>query len=75
MAVSNTAFVAGALDEHFDRAHAINTLFADDESKVVYFEFDESGKYNGLSYYSSRGRVRLLLRQQGPVHRAGSAGG
>ena len=55
VAVSNTVFVAAALDEHFDRAHAINTLFADDESKVVYFEFDEAGKYSGLSYYFESG--------------------
>ena len=55
VAVSNTAFVPAALDEYFDRGHAINTLFADDESKVVYFEFDESGKYHGLSYYFGPG--------------------
>ena len=55
VAVSNTAFVAAALDEHYDRGHAINTLFADDESKVVYFEFDESGRYRGLSYYFGPG--------------------
>lgn len=55
VAVSNTPFVAAALDEHFDRGRAINTLFADDETKVVYFEFDESGKYHGLSYYFEPG--------------------
>ena len=55
VAVSNTEFVPQALDDHFDRGHAIETLFADDESKVVYFEFDESGKYHGLSYYFGPG--------------------
>lgn len=50
VAVSNAEFVPEALDEHYDRAQAINTLFADEEAKVVYFEFDESGKYGGLSY-------------------------
>lgn len=55
VAVSNTTFVAAALDEHFDRGRAINTLFADDETKVVFFEFDDSGKYHGLSYYFEPG--------------------
>ncbi len=55
VAISNSAFVPAALDEHYDRGHAINTLFVDDETKVVYFEFDESGKYHGLSYYFESG--------------------
>jgi len=55
VAVSNSEFVPAALDEHYDRGHAINTLFVDDETKVVYFEFDESGKYHGLSYYFESG--------------------
>ena len=55
VAVSNTKFVPAALDDYFDRQHAINTLFADDESKVVYFELDDSGKYHGLSYYFGPG--------------------
>jgi hypothetical protein len=55
VAVSNAEFLPEALDEHYDRGHAINTLFADDETKVVFFEFDESGKYHGLSYYFEPG--------------------
>ncbi|MEP6994302.1 MAG: hypothetical protein ABI968_07255 [Acidobacteriota bacterium] len=55
VAISNTGFVPDAFDEHYDRGHAINTLFVDDETKVVYFEFDESGKYHGLSYYFESG--------------------
>jgi hypothetical protein len=55
VAVSNTEFLPAALDEHYDKGHAISTLFADDETKVVSFEFDESGKYNGLSYYFESG--------------------
>jgi hypothetical protein len=55
VAVSNSAFPPEALDEHYDRRHAINTLFADDETKVVYFELDESGGYHGLSYYFESG--------------------
>ena len=55
VAVSNTKFVPEAVDWHFDREHAINTYFVDDETKVVYFEFEESGKYHGLSYYFESG--------------------
>ena len=55
VAVSNSGFVAEAFDEHYDREHAINSLFADDETKVVYFELDEKGGYHGLSYYFGPG--------------------
>jgi|RhiMetdeSRZDD1v2_1073273.scaffolds.fasta_scaffold00473_36 hypothetical protein len=55
VAVSNTKFVPEAVDWHYDREHAINTYFIDDETKVVYFEFDDSGKYHGLSYYFESG--------------------
>ena len=55
VAVSNAGFVAEAFDEHYDREHAINSLFADDETKVVYFEFDDTGRYHGLSYYFGSG--------------------
>jgi hypothetical protein len=55
VAVSNTGFPPEALDEHYDRGHAINTLFADDETKVVYFELDKTGRYHGLSYYFESG--------------------
>src|SRR5262245_31124586 len=55
VAVSNAKFLPDAIDAHYDRQHAINTYFADDETKVVYFEFDDSGKYRGLSYYFESG--------------------
>lgn len=55
VAVSNTKFLAEAVDAHYDRGHAINTYFADDETKVVTFEFDEAGRYRGLSYYFESG--------------------
>lgn len=55
VAVSNAAFHAGAVDDHYDRGHAISSLFADEEVKVVFFEFDESGRYTGLSYYFESG--------------------
>jgi hypothetical protein len=44
-----------ALDDYYDRQHAIDTLFADDESRVVYFELDDAGRYHGLSYYFGPG--------------------
>ncbi len=55
VAVSNAEFLAEALDTHYDKRHALGTLFVDDETKVVYFEFDDAGKYNGLSYYFGPG--------------------
>jgi hypothetical protein len=55
VAVSNAEFNASAVDDHYDRAHAISSLFADDEVKVVTFEFDGSGRYTGLSYYFASG--------------------
>ena len=55
LAVSNAGFDTAALDEHYDRAHAIATRFVDDETKVVTFEFDGSGRYLGLSYYFESG--------------------
>jgi len=55
VAVSNDEMPSDALDEHYDRTHAINTLFADDETKVVYFELDEKGGYHGYSYYFESG--------------------
>ncbi len=50
VAVSNAGFLAERIDEHYDRQHAINTLVADEETKIVYFEFDDAGRYHGLSY-------------------------
>lgn len=55
VAVSNSKFVPDALDDYFDRRHAINTLFADEETRVVYFELDDAGRYHGLSYYFGPG--------------------
>ena len=55
VAVSNAEFLPEALDEHYDRSRAISTLFADEETKVVFFEFDASGGYHGLSYYFGPG--------------------
>ena len=69
VAVSNAEFVADALDAHYDRRHAISTLFADDEIKVVYFELDRRPVSGTVVLLRVRERLRLLLRQQGEVHR------
>jgi hypothetical protein len=55
VAVSNAGFQAAALDAFFDKAGAIHDRFADDDVKVVNFEFDPNGKYTGLSYYFESG--------------------
>ncbi|HTR02948.1 MAG TPA: hypothetical protein VMN82_07100 [Thermoanaerobaculia bacterium] len=55
VAVSNAELVAEALDDHYDRGHAIAALVADDEVKVVTFDFDAKGRYEGLSYYFESG--------------------
>lgn len=55
VAVSNAEFKAAAFDAFYDKAGAISSRFADDEVKVVSFEFDASGKYTGLSYYFASG--------------------
>jgi hypothetical protein len=55
VAVSNAEFKASAFDAYYDRASAISSRFKDEETKVVYFEFDGSGKYMGLSYYFESG--------------------
>jgi hypothetical protein len=55
VAVSNTEFKAAAFDDHYDKGHAISMIFADDENKVVYFEFDGHGRYLGLAYYFESG--------------------
>ncbi|HTY42281.1 MAG TPA: hypothetical protein VMH79_10450 [Thermoanaerobaculia bacterium] len=55
VAVSNAQLVAEALDDHYDRGHAIATLVADDDVRVVTFDFDAKGRYEGLSYYFESG--------------------
>ncbi|HYB54031.1 MAG TPA: hypothetical protein VEG84_09205 [Thermoanaerobaculia bacterium] len=50
VAVSNDQFNARLFDDHYERALAIRLLFVAPQTRVVYFEFDESGKYLGLSY-------------------------
>ena len=55
MAVSNAGFKASSLDAFYDKAGAIHDRFADEDAKVVNFEFDPNGKYTGLSYYFESG--------------------
>lgn len=55
VAVSNSGFVPEAFDVLYDREHAISDQFADDQTLVVYFHFDRTGKYRGLSYMFGSG--------------------
>lgn len=55
VALSNAAFLPEVVDRYYDREHAINTFFADDETKVVYFDFEPGGKYAGMTYYFESG--------------------
>jgi hypothetical protein len=55
VAVSNAGFTEGFFDDWYDRETAIDKIFVDDDAKVVYFEFDPSGKYRGLSYFFASG--------------------
>ena len=55
VAVSNAGFKASSLDAFYDKAGAIRSRFADEDAKVVNFEFDPNGKYTGLSYYFESG--------------------
>jgi hypothetical protein len=55
VAVSNTGFDAEKLDRYYDRAHIIDTYFADEESLVLYFHFAKNGAYKGMSYYFGSG--------------------
>ena len=55
VAVSNAGFVTEILDHYWDREHFINTSFADDETAVVWLQFDAKGKYRGMSYYFGSG--------------------
>ena len=55
VAVSNAGFLPEVINRYFDREHAINTFFADDETKVAYFDFEPNGKYAGMTYYFESG--------------------
>jgi hypothetical protein len=55
VAVSNAEFGEGFFDDYYDREHAIDVIFVDDQAKVVYFEFDPGGKYRGMSYFFASG--------------------
>lgn len=55
VAVSNDPFRASTFDAFYDPRPVISSRFADDETHVVYFEFEPDGKYHGLSYYFGSG--------------------
>ena len=55
VAVSNGNFNTDRLDAYWDREHVIDTYFRDEETLVVYFDFDQAGKYKGMNYYFASG--------------------
>lgn len=55
VAVGNGSFDPEYFDRFYDRVHAINARFVDDEHGVVFLEFAANGKYHGLSYYFGPG--------------------
>ena len=55
VAVSNYGFKSPFFDAFYDPRPAIDTLFVDDETAVVYFQFEPNGKYHGMSYYLTSG--------------------
>lgn len=55
VAVSNDRFQAATFDAFYDPQPLISERFADDETQVVYFEFQPDGRYHGLSYYFGQG--------------------
>jgi hypothetical protein len=55
VAVSNAPIRADMIDRWYDRGHVMRSLFADDEVKVVHFEFTSDGRYRGYSYYFESG--------------------
>src|SRR6266581_3315354 len=55
VAVSNSSFKSSYFDAFYDPRPAIDTLFVDDQTAVVYFQFEPNGKYHGMSYYLGSG--------------------
>lgn len=55
IAVSNEGFKASVFDTFYDARPVIDNLFVDDQTAVVYFQFEPSGKYHGMSYYLGSG--------------------
>ena len=55
VAVSNDAFKTEAFDAFYDPKPVIDANFADEQTAVVYFQFEPNGKYHGMSYYLGSG--------------------
>ena len=55
VAISNAGFSPERLDRVWDREHAIDTFFRDEETLVVYYHFAKNGAYKGMSYYFASG--------------------
>lgn len=55
VAISNGRFSTESIDRIWDREHAIDTLFRDEETLVVYYHFAKDGEYKGMSYHFGSG--------------------
>ncbi|HEY8132910.1 MAG TPA: hypothetical protein VII12_13590 [Thermoanaerobaculia bacterium] len=55
VAVSNYGFKPAYFDTFYDARPVIDARFADEETAIVYFQFEPNGKYRGLSYYLAPG--------------------
>ena len=55
VAISNSSFKQSYFDAFYDPRPAIDTLFVDDQTAVVYFQFEPNGKYHGMTYYLTSG--------------------
>lgn len=55
VAVSNAGFVPAAFDSFYDPRPVIDHDFIDEETGVVYFQFEPNGKYRGMSYMLESG--------------------
>jgi len=55
VAISNGNFNEPAFDVFYDPRPVIASRFVDEDTAVVYFEFEPNGKYHGVSYYLGPG--------------------
>ncbi|HUJ15605.1 MAG TPA: hypothetical protein VL284_17595 [Thermoanaerobaculia bacterium] len=55
VAVSNDGFVPAAFDAFYDPKPVIENEFVDQRTAVIYFQFEPSGRYHGMTYYIGSG--------------------
>ena len=55
VAVSNDGFVPAGFDSFYDPKPVIDTQFADEQTAVIYFQFEPNGRYHGMHFYLGSG--------------------